>query len=124
MSPDSSNGYRGVLKGGSSGFRWGLVPSVGVHLGLLGLFSIPGLWQRTDRPLIDKDIYMVSAVVLPKAEGLPDKATAPPPKPAGEEGKAPEAPILEGEMILKKKEAPKKEQPKKKPQKKPEKKPQ
>jgi len=88
--------------------------------GLWGL-TLPGCSHRAS-PLIDKDIFMVEAVVLPKAKRMPKKAAAPRPADVGEAGKKVEAPIIENQMVLKKKTE-KKEGQKRKPKKKPEKKP-
>ena len=88
---------------------------------LLGL-SLPGCSERRS-PLLDKDVFMVEAVVLPKAKTMPKKAAAPRPAPAGESGKkkAPE-PVIEDQMVLKKKQE-RTEGVERKPEKKPEEKP-
>ena len=96
MSELRSGRYDGVLRNPGRGFLIGLPGSIGLHLLLLGAFLLVGMTGGRERdPLLDKDIYMVSAVVLPRSEGLPDKATAPKPAPKEE---AP--PIVEGAMVL------------------------
>lgn len=100
----SKRGYRGVLRDRGPGFGGTLVPSVLGHAAILAMLAWGAGADMKNRPLIDKDIYMVSAVVLPKAEGLPDKATAPPPPapeaaPAAEP--APAAPPEPDRMVLK-----------------------
>ena len=96
MSELRSGRYDGVLRNPGRGFLVGLPGSILLHLGLLGCFFLVGMAGDRDRdPLLDKDIYMVSAVVLPRSEGLPDKATAPRPAPKEE---AP--PPVEGAMVL------------------------
>jgi len=88
--------YEGVLRNPGRGFVAGLPGSIVLHLSLLGTFFLAGMIGERERdPLLDKDIYMVSAVVLPKSEGLPDKATAPPVAP-----KETPPPPVEGAMIL------------------------
>jgi TonB family protein len=59
-------------------------------------------WNAPDqRPRIERDVYMVSAVVLPKADDLPDRASAPPPPRRGEDGKKATPPPRPDEMVLK-----------------------
>ena len=109
-----------------SGIRRALLPSAGLHSLLLGALILPSLWGLSlpgcsDRrpPLLDKDIFMVEAVVLPKAKSMPKKAAAPRPTEVGEAGKkaAPE-PIIKDQMVIKKK-VPKKAGVERKPEKKP-----
>lgn len=96
MSELRSGRYDGILRDPGRGFLVGLPGSIGLHLALLGTFVLVGMIGDRERdPLLDKDIYMVSAIVLPKAEGLPDKTTAPRAAPKEE----PPAPV-EGEMVL------------------------
>ena len=96
MSELRTGRYDGVLRNPGRGFLVGLPGSIGLHLLLLGSFLLVGMVDHRERdPLLDKDIYMVSTVVLPKADGLPDKATAP--RAAAKE--EPPAPV-EGEMVL------------------------
>ena len=76
-----SDRYRGILRDPGRGFLAGLPFSFGLHGCMVLMILVLGwLGGRDERPLLDKDIYMVSTVVLPKADGLPDKATAPPPE--------------------------------------------
>jgi TonB family protein len=93
--------YRSVLRTKSSPLGLMLVPSVLLHMGLAAALMVG--WNTPDtRPMIERDVYMVSAVVLPKANGLPDKASAPPPAPKGEAGTKAEPPPKPNEMVLKK----------------------
>ena len=119
-----------LLRGGDTGLKRALLPSAGLHLLLLSLFVGPGLWGLTlpgcnsrPSPLLDKDIFMVEAVVLPKAKSMPKKAAAPRPAEVGEAGKKIDEPIIKDQMVLKKEKKEKKEGPKRKPEKKVEKKP-
>jgi len=67
------------------------------------VFALMMGWNAPDRrPMIERDVYMVSAVVLPKADGLPDRASAPPPAPKGEAGTKAAPPPKPNEMVLKK----------------------
>jgi len=118
--------YRGVLRQRDSPLGLALLPSILLHL-LLGL-GLMGWSNPERRPMIEREVYMVSAVVLPRAERLPDKAAAPVPRRRGEAGKKPEPPPIPDEMVLKKPdkeksegkpEKPVKKPPKKKPKKKP-----
>ena len=93
--------YVSVLRDGPSPLGMALVPSVLLHMGLAALMMMS--WYTPDRrPMIERDVYMVSAVVLPKADGLPDRASAPPPPPKGDQGTKPEPPPKPNEMVLKK----------------------
>tara|TARA_B100000029_G_scaffold25423_1_gene25052 strand:+ start:125 stop:835 length:711 start_codon:yes stop_codon:yes gene_type:complete len=101
-----------------------VLPSFLLHLPVfLVLMSSFGT-ARDEAPLIDRDVYMVSTVVLPKAVGLPDKASAPRPRAEGVQ-EAPEAPPPRpNEMLLTTPEAPEdqgeeKAQPKEPPKEKP-----
>jgi outer membrane biosynthesis protein TonB len=74
-------GYDGVLKQDGAGLGIVLIPSFLLHLPLfIMIFGGFGV-DDARNPLIDKDAYMVSAVVLPKAESLPDRAAVPEPEP-------------------------------------------
>jgi TonB family protein len=106
-----SGHYRGILSDPGPSIWRGLLPSAVLHLPLLSLFVVADC-DRKPPPRLDEDVFMVSAVVLPKAEALPKKAAAPKPRAAGESGQTKkEAPILDNEMVLKekteKKEGPK-----------------
>jgi outer membrane biosynthesis protein TonB len=80
------------------------------------LFLLAGMIDPGDKhPLLDKDIYMVSTVVLPKARSLPDKATAPKPSPAGESGSVEEPPIVADQMLLKQPKKERKKEPERTP---------
>lgn len=127
MTPLRRGRHSTLLRDSGSGLLRGLLPSTGLHLLLLGALTLPGLLgialpgcSHRPSPLIDKDIFMVEAVVLPKARSMPKKAAAPKPQEAGEQGQKVEPPILEDQMVLKKKQEQKKEGVKKKPAKKPE----
>lgn len=95
---EQSGGYNGVLKQDGAGLAVVMLPSFLLHLPLFILiFGGFGVGDARN-PMIDKDAYMVSAVVLPKAEGLPDKAAAP--KMPEREVAADEPPPLPDEMVL------------------------
>ena len=100
----SQRSYGGLLRDPGPGIHRALVPSAILHLPLALL--LVGAWGGDSRrPLIDRDIYMVSAVALPKARDLPDKAAAPKkkqapapkPKPKSEPAPQPD------ELVLKEK---------------------
>ncbi len=95
-----SGGYRGILSERGAGVLAGILPSIGLHLVMVAvLLGVGMLGKGKANPLLDKDIYMVSAVVLPKADSLPDKATAP--KPETDPGAKQDAPEpVEDEMVL------------------------
>lgn len=92
-----SGRYTGVLRDPGRGLLRGILPSLGLHLAMAGAIVLVGMVGSSDDdgPLLDRDIFMVSAIVLPKADGLPDKATAPKPAP-----KAEPPPPVEGAMVL------------------------
>jgi len=93
--------YRSVLgRHRNSALGFALVPSILLHLAL-GMVLLTGWSAPNRRPLIERDVYMVSAVVLPRSDGLPDLASAPPPPRRGEAGKKPEPPPRPDEMVLK-----------------------
>lgn len=92
--------YRGVLRDPGRGFLAGLPVSLGLHGCMVAVVFLLGwVGQKERNPLLDKDIFMVSTVVLPKAEGLPDKMTAPEPK-AEAEPKTVEAEPLPDELTI------------------------
>ena len=113
-------GYHGVLKQDGAGLGVVMIPSLLLHLPLfiliLGGFGV----GDARNPMIDKDAYMVSAVILPKAEGLPDKAAAP--KLPEREVVADEPPPRPDEMVLAEPTDPTPE-PEKRPEKEPEEEP-
>ena len=114
----SQEAYRGVLKQDGPGLGVVLVPSFLLHLPLfIMIFGGFGVGDARD-PMIDKDAYMVSAVVLPKAEGLPDKAASP--KMPEREVVADEPPLQPDEMVLAEPEKPTPEPVKEKPTPRPE----
>jgi TonB family protein len=113
-------GYSGVLADRGIGLGWGLGPSLVVHLGLMGIFLAGAASEPRERPRIDRDVFMVSTVVLPKSQSLPTKAAAPKPPSPGETGETREAPPPRpDEMVLPEKKAPKIEGPKSVPEVKP-----
>jgi TonB family protein len=105
--------YRGLLRGRDlrPGLPWTLAASVALHTPLLLALVFGWAGQPEARPLIDRDVYMVSAVLLPKSQGLPDKAAAPRPPDPGQKGKAPEPPPDPKQMVLKEKDAQEKKGP-------------
>lgn len=115
MSSVRSSKYRGILSDPGPGLGLTLLPSALLHVPMLFLFVLADCDPRPPRP-VDRDAFMVSAVVLPKSESLPTKAAAPKPKSAGEAGKqVKKAPIIEGQMVLKEKKKEQDEGPKKPP---------
>ncbi len=123
MSSVRSSKYRGILSDPGPGVGMTLVPSLLLHIPMLFLFVLADCDPRPPAP-VDRDVFMVSAVVLPKSVSLPTKAAAPKPKAAGEAGKkVKEAPIIEDQMVLKEKKKEKDEGPEKEPPKKKEKEP-
>jgi len=104
--------YRGALVDAGPSTLRAVLPSLLLHLPLLGLFVV-GTCEGKKRPPLDEDVFMVSAVVLPQSTALPKKAAAPKPRAAGESGQTKkEAPILDNEMVLKDESKPKEEGPK------------
>ncbi len=108
----------------------GLIPSAGLHALLVGAMILPGLWGITlpgcghrPPPLLDRDIFMVEAVILPKAKRMPKKAAAPKPPEIGKSGKKAPEPVIKDQMVLKTKDREKKAGKERPPEKKPEKKP-
>lgn len=121
---DQEGGYDGVLKQDGASLAVVMIPSLLLHLPLFILIFGGFGVDSARNPMIDKDAYMVSAVILPKAEALPDKAAAP--KAPEREVVADEPPPQPNEMVLKEptEATPKpKKKPEKKPEAKPEKKP-
>lgn len=106
--------YRGVLADPGPGVGLMLLPSLLLHVPLVLMLAF-GNFGQDDRPPIQKDVFMVSAIVLPKAKALPKKAAVPKPQPRGEAGKAPEPPPRPDELVLKEKKAPEAEGPKEAP---------
>jgi len=97
----SKEGHRGVLRNPGRGFATGILPSLGLHGVMLLAFVLAGMIDPGgSNPLLDKEIFMVSTVVLPKSDSLPDKATAPKPPDAGESGTVVEPPIVKDQMVL------------------------
>lgn len=111
-----SSSYRGILSDPGRSFATGLLPSVGLHGVMVLIFLLAGMIDLGDAdPLMDKDIFMVSAVMLPKAESLPDKATAPRPPDPGESGTMEEPPIVQDQMVLPEAKPEAKKEPERKP---------
>ncbi|MEE2829432.1 MAG: TonB family protein [Myxococcota bacterium] len=130
MSGPESRHRSSLLRAAGGGFGRGILPSLGLHTLLLALWVLPGLWgislpgcNSASPPLIDQDIFMVTAVVLPKATSLPTKAAAPKPPEAGETGQKEAPPIVEDQVVLKTPVAEKKKGTKTKPKEKPKEKP-
>ena len=99
---------KSLLRDVGRGVTPALVPSAGLHTLLLGVMILPGLWgislpgcERRPPPLLDRDVFMVEAVVLPKARRMPKKAAAPKPREVGKAGKKVAAPIIKNQMVLK-----------------------
>ena len=94
--------YRGILRDPGPGLDARSVTlSVLLHVATLAALVVG--WSNDDdhRPPIDRDAFFVSAVVLPKAEGLPDRATFVPKPAPGEQGEKVEEPIRPDEPVLK-----------------------
>ena len=95
-----SGRYAGVLREPGHGFLAGILPSFSLHALVLVGFVVIAQFDGREPPLIDKDIYIVSAVELPKATDLPDKAAAPAqPKPEAS-GEAPEPPPADNAVLI------------------------
>lgn len=112
------------------GIARALLPSTGLHALLVGVTILPGLWgislpgcERRPPPLLDRDVFMVEAVVLPKARRMPKKAAAPKPQEVGKAGKKVAAPVIKDQMVLKTKTEEKKAGEDRTPEEKPEKPP-
>jgi TonB family protein len=103
--------YRGVLSDPGPGVGLTLVPSLLLHVPLVLMLAFGNLGEK-DRPPLAREVFMVSAVVLPKAKALPKKAAAPKQPTPGEAGKKPEPPPRPDELVLKEKKAPEAEGPK------------
>ena len=98
--------HRGVLSDPGKGIGRYLVHSILMHLALV-IASLAAWAGSEPPPPLAPDAFFVSAVVLPKADDLPDKPTrAPKPKP-GDTGTKVEPPPKPNEMVLPEKEAPK-----------------
>lgn len=110
--------YRGILSDPGPGVGLTLLPSLLLHLPLVLMIAF-GTLGESDRPPLQRDVFMVSAVVLPKAKALPKKAAAPKPAAPGEAGKTPEPPPRPDELVLREKAAPEAEGPKIEPVKQP-----
>ena len=96
--------YHSLLSEAGSPLHLALLPSVLLHVALIAAMTFS--WGATERrAMIERDVYMVSAVVLPRAEGLPDLASAPPPPPPGQQGELPPEPPRPNEMLLKTEQA-------------------
>lgn len=100
-----------------SGLLPWLGPSALLHAGLIALLAGVGTCAATDRPPVERDAFMVSAVVLPKSDGLPTRAAAPrvAPGDAPKVEKAPAAtppPPEPDRMVLPQQDAPQREGPK------------
>jgi hypothetical protein len=96
--------YRGVLSDPGPGVGMTLLPSLLLHVPVVLMLAFGTMGEKAQPP-ITRDVFMVSAVVLPKSKALPKKAAAPKPPPAGEAGTKPEPPPLPNELVLKQKKA-------------------
>lgn len=121
---------KSLLRDAGRGVTPALLPSAGLHTILLGVMILPGLWgislpgcEHRPPPLLDRDVFMVEAVVLPKARRMPKKAAAPKPREVGKAGKKVAAPIIKDQMVLKTKTEEKKAGEDRTPEEKPEKQP-
>lgn len=98
--------YRGILREPGPGIGRGLGPSILLHAVLFLVLMVGYGHHGPERPPIERDAFLVSAVTLQKAEGLPTKAAAPRPKKSGEAGKVkvlrPE-PVRPDQRVLKEK---------------------
>ncbi len=102
--------HRGVLADPGPGLGRYLLHSVLMHAALVVVSLVA--WVRAEPPPpLAPDAFFVSAVVLPKADGLPDKPTRAPKPTPGETGTKEEPPPKPNEMVLPEKEAPKKKGP-------------
>ncbi len=113
--------YHGVLRDRGTGLARYLVHATLLHGGLLAFLLLGWAGGDDAPPSLRPDAFFVSAVVLPKAEGLPDKPTHVAKPNPGESGKKPAPPPEPDRMVLKEKTAEKKkgpEEPKKEPEKK------
>jgi TonB family protein len=112
--------YQGVLRDRGTGLARYLVHAGLLHGGLLAVLLVG--WAGADEapPNLRPDAFYVSAVVLPKAEGLPDKPTHVAKPDPGEQGTKPTPPAEPDRMLLKEEPEKKKgpEEPKKEPEKK------
>lgn len=97
--------YRGVLRDPGPGVGKAMGPSVLGH-GLLLVALVAGVRGTGPPPPLERDAFLVSAIVLPKAKALPTKASAPRPAPSGEAGKAAPEPPRPDEMVLREKDDP------------------
>lgn len=116
-----AGGYRGILRDGGPGLLRYLMHSSVAHGGLLAVLLLGWAGGDEPPPSMRPDAFYVSAIVLPKAEALPDKATYVPKPTPGERGSTPAPPPEPDRMVLEEKVEPKKgpEQPvedKKKPE--------
>ncbi len=115
-----AHAYKGVLANPGPSFGRYLVHSGLLHAALV----VSGLvaWAKSDPPPpMVPEAYYVSAVVLPKAQDLPDKPTRAPRPTPGESGTKEQPPPKPNEMVLQEEKAPKEkgpEEPKKEPEKK------
>jgi len=116
--------YDGILRNAGPSLSRYLLHSLGFHA-LLVAGMLLG-WSGSDDgpPPLKPDAFYVNAVVLPKAEGLPDKPTYVPKAPPGQQGKKEAPPPEPDRMVLKEKTAEKeKGKEEKPPEEKPEKPP-
>ena len=101
--------YRGVLADAGTDLGRPLIHSALLHAALLALMLFG--WSMSDDPppLLKPDAFYVSAVVLPRAQAMPDKATRVVKPPPGEAGEKPTPPPKPDEMVLPEEDAPKRE---------------
>jgi len=115
----SESTYRGILADPGPGLGRYLVHSGLLHGALVAVSLLA--WARSEPPPpMVPDAYYVSAVVLPKAQDLPDKPTRAPRATPGDSGTKEQPPPKPNEMVLQEEKEPKDkgpEEPKKEPEK-------
>jgi len=102
----ATGAYRGVLADPGKGIGRYLVHSTLMHAALV-VGSLFAWAQSAAPPPLAPDAFFVSAVVLPKADDLPDRPTRAPKPAPGESGTKQAPPPKPNEMVLPEKEAPK-----------------
>lgn len=106
----TSHAHKGVLSDPGKGIGRYLVHSVLMHAALMVASLVAWAGSEPPPPLAP-EAFFVSAVVLPKADDLPDKPTRAPKPTPGDAGTKVEPPPKPNEMVLPEKEAPKKKGP-------------